>query len=82
LQNWYCLIHFPDGTESVHLVPGPAPVHDDAVIKIADKPGLWHVLDLTVRVPGMDFAAEISVRPATDEELTSMSGPAPETTTE
>lgn len=61
MQNWYCLVHFPDGTEGVHLIPGPAPVGDRAVIKIVGRPGTWLVRDITTRVHTQDYAAEIWV---------------------
>lgn len=75
MQNWYCRVHFPDGTERVHLVPGPAPVYSNASIQLADKPGLWFVLEITVHVPAdEDYAAEIWVRPATAEDLSGEAG--------
>ena len=68
VQNWYCLVNFPDGTQSVHLVPGRAPVDANPVVKLVGKPGRWQVLDVTVRVGrGDDIAAEIWVSPETDE---------------
>ena len=80
MQNWYCLVNFPDETQSVHLVPGPAPIGNHPVVKLVGKPGFWVVQDITARVSRPDnIAAELWVRPATDEELTSLSGAAGET---
>ena len=80
MQNWYCLVHFPDDTQGVHLVPGPAPsIHNSRFIKIVGAPGAWRVTEMTAPIPnGADYAAEIWVRPATDEELSSLAGPAGE----
>ncbi len=74
MRNWRCLTHFPDGTERVRLVPGPAPVpesaRDDAIIiKIDSEEGLWVVRDINLRVNRIDYAAEIWVRRPTDEEV-------------
>ena len=67
MQNWYCLVNFPDRTQSIHLIPGPAPVPDvdkgETVIRIVGKPGTWYVRDITVRVRSQDYAAEIWVEP-------------------
>lgn len=67
MVNWYCLVNFPDGTQSVHLVPGPAPVRDNPIIRIIDKPGRWVVRRITTRVPTTDYAAEIWVEPVDPE---------------
>ena len=64
MVNWYCLIHFPDGTEKVHLVPGPAPIDDNAIITIANVPGHWLVREITTRVPHDMYAAELWVEPS------------------
>ena len=76
MQNWYCLTHFPDGSESVHLVPGPAPVYGNPLVELLGRPGLWRVTEHSVRDPRSrsDFAAEIWVRPAAYEELVSTQG--------
>ena len=63
MQNWYCLTHFPDGTEGIHLVPGPAPVGDQPIVKIIVKPGTWLVRDITRKAHSQDYAAEIWVEP-------------------
>ena len=74
MVNWRCLTHFPDGSERVCLVPGPAPVPKSAdddrqiVIKLAGQEGLWVVEETNSRVFRLDYAAEIWVRPATDKE--------------
>jgi hypothetical protein len=70
MQNWYCLVHFPDGTESVHLVPGPAPVRDQPIVKIVGRPGTWLVRDITTHVASQDYAAEIWVDPVEVEDQT------------
>ena len=67
MQNWYCLVHFPDGTASVHLIPGPAPIitpgNAAPIITITGRPGLWRVTDCTPRAQGNDYAAAIWVEP-------------------
>jgi hypothetical protein len=67
VQNWYCLIHFPDGSEGVHLVPGPAPVQQPGqakplTIKIVGHPGDWVVRD-SIQTRRDDYAAELWVEP-------------------
>ena len=75
MRNWLCLTHFPDGTERIRLVPGPAPVPPSAtddrpiVIKIDREDRLWLVKDISLRVTRLNDAAEIWVEPATDGEV-------------
>jgi hypothetical protein len=85
--DWLCLTHFPDGTERIRVVPWPAPMperpeDDRMIVKIDDEPGLWVVRHVNTHVVQGDYSAEIWVRPATNEELTSSALPAPETITE
>ena len=65
MQNWYCLVHFPDGSEEVHLIPGPAPIVEPGkkapIITVLGKPDLWRVTDSLTRAHGNEYAAEIWV---------------------
>ena len=61
MQNWYCLVHFPDGTDGIHLIPGPAPVGHRPTVKTIGHPGTWLVKDITRDAHTQDYAAEIWV---------------------
>lgn len=67
VQNWYCLVHFPDGTSNVYLIPGPAPIlapgKPAPIITIAGEPGAWRLTDCVPRARGNDYAAAIWVEP-------------------
>ena len=67
-ENWRCLIHFPDGSQGIHLIPGPAPVPTPdsmaAIVEIDGRPGTWFVREITTLVSGRGCAAEIWVEPA------------------
>ena len=76
-----CLCHFPDGSAGVYTVESE-PLLIGTKTTIAGLAGLWVVTEMNA--PGeaeVVITAEIWVRPATDEELSSMSGSAPETIT-
>jgi hypothetical protein len=74
MQNWYCLVHFPDGTQGIHLVPGPAPLQTPGqtkplTIQLVGKPGRWLVGE-GIATQRDDYAAQIWVEPvASDDEL-------------
>lgn len=65
VENWRCMIHFPDGTQGIHLIPGPAPVPTPdsmaAIVSIEGQPGTWFVREITTFASSPGCAAEIWV---------------------
>lgn len=77
-----CLCHFPDGSAGVYVVE-TEPLLRGTLTAITGLPGLWVVTEMDAPDEAeVLISAEIWLRPATDEELTSMSGSALETITE
>jgi len=60
METWYCLIHFPDGRTGIHLVPGPAAVQEQVVVRISDRPGQWVIEG--IRSERLGYAAELWVQ--------------------
>jgi hypothetical protein len=71
----YCLVHFPDDRDAVRLVRGSLKLH--TVVTFQDEPGIWFAEDVTLdgyaneEIDGKPVHAEITVRPATEEEIAS-----------
>ena len=70
---WTCLCHFPSGADGVYYVVVREQLLRGTQTVITGLPGVWTVTEMIAPDEGEVIDAEIWVRPATDEELTSSS---------